>query len=696
MLAGVSTWAVVLLLDGPAAWAADPPAQEGAADALGALPRELRARLTPAPDVVFVGNSKVATDLNLPVLTASMSRLQRAAAPRFAGLGVPGTQAPVWYAVASEHVFGSGARPRALLAYGTLTGALTTVLPLAPARTQLARLLGPGAPPSLARPFGGALTPELLEAYVKAGGNLCDPERRQAPALSAPVAPLPVEASFLAELAALAAHHGARFGFVRQPVAPSGNLDDTVSPEEERAAMALVRRGGGVWIDLRNALGSELLYGDGVHMSEAGRHQATRALAEALVGLGDWLERPPPFPAEPTVAPSPPAWVTPPAAPEGAWSPVGECAATWTLPPALAAVAPEALARAGFAGASPLQLLRWRRPVAQDAARARCTDGWKEAGGVVTATFERDKRSGLKLAWTADAEARGGAGRHGWWVAPDAPLRFGAMPGKVEISGWSPPGVRLTAGSQSFALPGDRFSVSVDAAELTTVAVEGGWALVTRAGAHVAPATRTLDLRAAALEVGTAPRLDAVELKQARRKPWTAGAEVPAVADLGADRVNVASGLGGCSPVVAEGWQLSVAGGRVNVARPDCGEVEPETRLQLTLREDRACNGGGGRWLYPGDHQEWRLADPKAGRGPWTLELGAGAIGGEEGARIEVQVDDDAGSLLNTSFLASELRRKGQRWPLTRAPGPGLRVTVVSPVSAPWVLFGRAALVEGL
>lgn len=693
-----AVWAVAILASVGVAWAADAPApaeDDGAIEAVGALGRELRARLVPAPDVVVVGNSKVATDLDLPALEATLTELGAGPAPHFAGLGVPGTQAPVWYAVASEHVFGAGARPRALLAYGTLAGALTTVLPQAPARTQLARLLGPGAPPVLARPFGGALTPELLEAYTRAGGNVCDPGRTTAPALPGPVEPLAVEASFFAELAALAAKHEARFGFVRQPVAPSGNLDDAVPIEAERAAMAVVRRGGGAWIDLRAELGSELLYGDGVHMSEAGRAYATRTLGKALVALGDWLVRKPSFPVDPITGPAPPTWTAAPAPPTGGWSAAGDCAATWSLPPSLAAIAPDALAQAGFAGASPLRVLHWRRQVPLQAATDACREGWHEVAGVITATLAHDKQKGLKLGWADGAEARGAAGPHGWWVAPDAPLRFEAGPGKVEMGGWSPPGVSLTVGKRTVALPGDRFTVFVEAEGPITVEAAGGWALVTRAGPHVGAAPRTLDLRGAAVEVGAAPPLAPVVLRRVRGRSWSAAAPVEGLAELGADRVYAASGVGACSPVVAEGWQVSVAGGRLSAARGDCAEVEAAPRLEVALRADRTCNDAGGRWVYPGDRQVWRLPLVGAGPGPWSLELGAGAIGGAEGARIEVRVDDDAGSLLSTSFLASELRLRGKRWRLARPPGAGLRVTLVSPATAPWVLFGRAALVEG-
>lgn len=662
-------------------------ASEGAPTA---IVRELRSRLVDHPEVVVVGNSKVRTDLDLDSLRAALA----APAPAIAGLGVPGTQAPVWFAVAAESVFGTGERPRGLVIYGTLAGALTTTLPNANARAALAAHLTPASRASLARPFGAPLTADLLHAYTAAGGPACLAERAAPPELPAAVTPLPPSASFFAELLTLARENGARPIFVRQPLAPSGNLDDEVPAVEERAARALVQAAGGGWIDLRAELRDERYYGDGVHMNAAGRRAATAALARQLNGLGDWLGSAPPFPAAAPAEADPPHWTTAPAAPPLAFAEVDACTLVAKLPPALAAVSPEALAAAGFAGASPVGAALRGAALRAGPPGGGCTASWSVQGDQLTVAVAAKKGAALTATLPASPEVRGVAGLQGWWAGPGATLEAEGGAGAQTLRGWAPVGgatievggavTELAAGPFTMPAPGGTLRVRSDRA----------WVIVQALGPRVAPAPRTFDLLEAAVTANAPPPLPALALAATRGRAWqgTGSAEALGVPEV--DDAFAESGVGACSPLrVDDAYALSVREGRATATTRDCSALPAAWSLPVRLADDRGCPRGHGRWLYPGDAQRWELTAGSGG-GSWSIELAGGVLGAADGENVAVRVSDAAGTLFEGRFAAGRLREDPPRWPLSRAPEGRVVVTVDAPRYAPWVLLGRAALVE--
>ncbi len=684
---GLQLLALSTFATAPLAWGAVPTP----------LARELESRLVPPVDVVVLGNSKVRTDLDFARLQAALPQ----PAPHYVAMGLPGTPAPVWYAVLHERVYGTGVKPRGVLVYAPLQAALVTALPNAAARSQLAQQVQGTSPPSLLRLFGGALPDDLREKYLQAGGNVCDPDRTKAPELAKPVEPLPVRESFLAQIVAEATANGARVLFVRQPVGLSGALEDEVSPADEAAARGLVAAAGGGWIDLRGALGDERYFGDGVHMNEAGRRATTDVLARTLSGLGDWLGGAP-LPAPAFAAPPPaPHWTTPPTPPPTLpFTAAGECEARATLPAELAPLGPEALRAAGFAGASPLMPALWAKPLVARAAGSsvECDARWRAEGATLVAAVPSAKQKGLKLVASADAAVRGDAGLAGWWVAPGATLHMDGLGGSVTVTGWAPmAGSLMVAGSPVvFSAGSVAFDAPAGPGGGVDLVGEKGWFLVRSAGDTPPVAPRALDLIGAPIDAALPPALPTLPLKgRAGRFPSERTADASALHVPEADDAFDASGVGACSPLrTDEKLRSSLRGTSLVVDSVDCAALTL-TEVPVHLDPDRGCPARShGRWLYPGDEQTWHTTVEGGGSG-WAIELAGGVLGAAGGATLHVVVRDGKGELLDESVSLEDLRTDPPRLPLSRAPSGAVTVRVTVPASAPWVLLGRASLVAG-
>lgn len=660
--------------------------------ALTPAARELESRLTAPVDVVVLGNSKVRTDLDFAALFAALP----APAPRYVPLGVNGTQAPVWFAVLKERVYGTGKKPRGVVIYAPLSAALVTTLPNANARAALAQQLTPASVPSLLRPFGGSLPDSELSKYLNAIGPACAGTHTKAPELSAAVAPLPVEQSFLAEIVHLAAQNGARVLYVRQPTAPSGALEDEVSPADEAAARALLREANGGWLDLRAEFADERWYGDGVHMNEAGRAAVSAALARELTGMGDWLGGAP-LPNPAFVAPrAAPAWTAPPTAPVITFTSTGPCRAVATLPPELAALTPARLAAAGFAGASPLRVQLGPKDLPSGALTGACDHRWNIDGTLLVAAVEAKRTSAIHVTFTTTANADGDAGPVGWWIGPGSNLRVETLGGDTALRGWAAPNAAIRVGDHYRLLREGPFSfVEPSTGTTLELAGSGGWALVrTASGGSPAVARRTIDLIAVPIEVPPPPGLGPLPVTGKSPRPSVILADASALHVPEAGEAMERSGVGGCSPLESAlpKTRASLRGGTLTVESTDCSALVA-AEVPVALDANRSCAPGHGRWLYPGDHQVWSTEVNGAGA-TWALELAGGVLGDAGGdATVSVVVSDSSGVLLKTTFSASALRTAPPRWPLTRAPSGATRVEVSSPSAAPWILLGRAALV---
>ncbi|GDX79540.1 hypothetical protein LBMAG42_13510 [Deltaproteobacteria bacterium] len=654
--------------------------------------KELQSRLAASADVVVLGNSKVRTDIDIPALIAALP----APAARYVPLGVNGTQAPVWFAVLSERVYATGQKPKGILIYAPLSAALTTTLPNANARATLAQQLTPASAPSLLRLFGGALPETQLSQYLNALGPACVGTRTKAPELAVEVSPLPVEASFLAEIVHVARENGARVLFVRQPTAPSGALEDEVPAAEEAAARTLIREANGGWLDLRAEFMDERWYGDGVHMNEAGRATVTAALGRELTRIGDWLGGAPlPNPAF-IAPPAEPTWTTPPTIPALAFGSAGACRAVAALPPELAGLAPARLAAAGFAGTSPLRVQLGPKEIPFGALTTACDHRWNTEGTSLIAAVEAKRTAAVRVSLATIAAARGDAGPAGWWVGPGTTLRFETLGGGAALAGWAPSKAKIRAGEADHELAPGAFSIAVvSRGTALDVSSSAGWVLVRSVSGATRPvAARTIDLIHAPIDVAAPTALAPLRVTGKSPRPSVLLADAAALHIPEAGDAMERSGVGGCSPLdtTLTKARASLRGATLTVESTDCSALSA-LEVPISLDAKRACAPGHGRWLYPGDHQVW-TAEVDGPGATWALELAGGMLGDAGGdTPIVVRVSDASGVVLDGTFKADALRSAPPRWPLTRAPNGPTRVEVSSPSAAPWILLGRAALV---
>lgn len=613
--------------------------------ALAATPREFDRRLAESPpELVILGNSKVTTDIDLDLVRQQLPTL-----PPTTPLGVFGSKGPVWYAVLRNRVWAAGLRPKTVLVYGPLGNAL----PLAMAPAELAGLvpwLADEEVPALSRWFG-SWNAEARAAWTPAGGG-CEGPRKALPEVEPPPGDL-VADSVLAALLRDAAAHGAQVVFAPHPVAPSSKLAALPEPELLARELALLRESGAKWLDLRRDFRDEAWYGDGTHMSAAGRRRFSGALAGRLAELG----RLGPPPEAPELRGELSGSFSP------SFSPLGDCGWEAPLPAGWERLDDERLRAAGLGATVPLALSLRGRPLPHLRVGA-CGHGWWVEGG----RLRLEARAPIKAIAASLAEGVDEDGLRAWWIGPGLTLRLRAAtatltalaPTWVEVDGAR----RRLSGSAQVRLDGD---ATLRAGDFVAVRVD--------------PPARTVDLRQARWTwLGPAPTL-ALGASRSGPRPGSVQVEVatvPAEAEIFRE-----AGAGACDPLrTDEDLALVHLPGQAQLSRKDCTALEPGPAPPLRLAEDRACREGHARWLYPGDRVRIE-AEPALGPAA-TLVL-AGGVPGDPGGKL--QVDVLGPTPRSSSFPLAALREGPLRLPL-RGEGP-LRLELAS---EGWVLLTRVAL----
>jgi hypothetical protein len=355
-----------------------------ASEAVLAIQKDLKAA---NPEVIVVGNSLAAADIDLKQLSAETSL-------KTGLVRVNASGGPTWYTLLKYRVFEEGYQPKVVLVVSTLTAMLR---PHPGSTEQLAKLVeqvnGPDALLGLrglagegwldrAKKTGVEHKKQFLEGLRDyAVGLLIAGDAAQGAELTSKALPvifadeavdaenkggvmpiveaeilkqkLGVEASFLEGIVRLCKEHGAKVVFVRSPVAPAALWEDAVAPEVEAEVIALLNRLGAGWVDLKKLDVSAADFQDTRHMNKAGQARMTRAVVAALKELGALGEGPIKPAALPlAVSLSRTGNLVLPLQPELSEAPCGMVFKT----PSLMAISDPILSKAGLPG-SPLRVL---------------------------------------------------------------------------------------------------------------------------------------------------------------------------------------------------------------------------------------------------------------------------------------------------------------------------------------------------
>ncbi len=694
-------------------------------------------------DVVLLGNSKVGTDLD----PEAIGRLY----PEGAGvvpLGVKGTGMPVWYAVLHDRVYAAGYEPKLVIVYATLQMMAQTQLPSDAQRARLAEV-ATGAIPALDQKVYGKgmadprmqlalarrgewhrslldgtrdLAVGLFLAPAGAGGvgergaayaepafaslfsseNQKEATRHVGPVveqeLSDATAGDGVMDTLIPDLLTLAHSHGAQVLFVRAPLAASKVSVDSVPPELEPEVIRLLAHLGDGYLDLRDADLTASAYGDGVHLSTAGRGRFTPQFLEAVAAVGVGTGRMTP------AAPQPPKRVltgtragTPPQL--ATLSPYRTSRGCGYIAPftGLPELADHALAAAGLGQVSPLVVLEDATEL-QTHALGNVVDTCVGASGFVGGRFkfsptgpgpESAERHQYRAALTAAAPARGGEFQEVWWVYPGTELTVtvpdpaGAGAGKREVRvevaapvrGVAAPTVRLGEGAAVALDPfGSGYAGNVvgpageDAWTFTVASPsDGPYVLLQRVVTGPAdapvyligkPARRgQVSLLAGEVEAAAEPPSLSgdVAAPVAGREPGLWLFDVSGFAVPSHDQTYKSAGTG-CSPMqlILDGARL--VGGRTAPGKPRLGHAGGQLRVNfpaefdataahtyaVALDPDRACGSGAARWLYPGDELTFSVdAEPlqRLVAGADSLELGGAAVPASGALEVSLSVD---------------------------------------------------------
>lgn len=667
-------------------------------------------------DVALLGNSKAGTDLDPPKIAALFPD-----APSVVTLRVNGTGMPVWYAVLAHRVYDHGQSPRLVIVYGTLAMMLQVDLPSEEQRRVLGEQLAQPDPVLDAKVFGktwsdprlqralnrrtdlrhtltdgwrnlvvGALlappgpgtVPERGRAYAEAalgkvfGVDVAqDLDRtRVGPIVErdtdAPARVLgSVDETLLPDFLALAQAHGAKVVFVRAPLGTAKRHTDVVDPALRDATIRLLGEHGAAWIDLTEADLPDNTFGDGAHMSRAGRQRFTPLLLDALraVGVGsDALTA-----AQAPVEHAPLRATrtgTPPTLP-AADPKRGKAPCDWvTFVNGLAGISDTALKAAGYGEVSPLLLFEDGAPLPAHAPvkdyTQRCGGAsyhyqnvvkFAPTGGAPESVADHHYTLGL----SPDVPLVGGAFAKAWWVYPGTTLTLEAgepLHGEVVVGGYaavpgvSPATVTVGGVTQALAEAGAELEATVPGAGTSVVVAspaDGPWLLVRRVSADgdylvgkAASAARVSFLSVVPTFAGpppAAPVPDGPPKEAAWKKgSWLyffTGTDVPALDEAfsaaGAQctpmRVTVDGqpvestfGPDGKTPVTKATW----AAGHLTLVNADGSDPRQNGHTYaFRLEPERLCTRQG-RWVYPGDVETWHLDADALG----ALRVAAGSL----------------------------------------------------------------------
>lgn len=267
------------------------------------------------PDIVILGNSLAAADVNRPALSAALSMGPAVALTENA------SSAPTWYAMLKFRVAEGNYHPKLILIVNSLTAMLRPT-PNGPADMALmkqhfsepdavlsTKVLGGSPTPWLDRVqdrrthlhqdgldalrtlvagpdaqtvLGGIFTNENNRSTEQhAVGPIIEREREDSAGVG-----VGWDASVMPDIVSLGKELGAQVVFVRVPIARSQPRYDDVPSATEAEVITQLNDAGAGWIDLRSLTDSEADFSDGRHMNARGRQRLTALLAEKLVEIG--------------------------------------------------------------------------------------------------------------------------------------------------------------------------------------------------------------------------------------------------------------------------------------------------------------------------------------------------------------------------------------------------------------------------
>ncbi len=288
------------------------------------------------PEVVILGPSYANTDVRPELLAAALG----VRPDRVVLLSVPNSVGAHWYAILAHRVFGNGHRPKLVVLVSGLQSMLIATPLTEASYVNLETQLPPGGDPVVsakaqtsasmlwarmreqrgkvrARWFdllrsvpvaalmqstrgGGPMGPiearfHLDAVFDDAGVDMSlhghstpvvEANRGQQRFYGPEHLPLPPD-SFMPDVTALAAEHGARVVWVRPPMSPHilEYLDDRVLPGVQEAAVETVERLGGSFVDMRGLPMTSAMFKNEDHMNEEGSRRFSLALGRALLEL---------------------------------------------------------------------------------------------------------------------------------------------------------------------------------------------------------------------------------------------------------------------------------------------------------------------------------------------------------------------------------------------------------------------------
>lgn len=766
----------------------DPPQERSAAAA------QLEARMKGEPEVVLLGNSKVGTDIDAVALSRGLGL-------SVAAMHIKGTGAPIWYAVAAQRVFAAGHHPQLLVVYGPLDKIVETAVTSANQRAVLADQLTAPDPVLNAKVFGQADVSETwqrvqthrtefrasLTEAVRDGvvgiflaprgtdGLLAAGEAVAVPALGRVFGDeaktdttrhraIPVvegedvsdrTASTAAETLVpdfieLARKNGAEIVFVRSPLGSRVRMTGVVAPELLRDTVTTMAAGGAAWLDLSDDGPPDSSYGDGWHMSRAGRDRFTPVLVAALreigVGSGQAIRAASADTIRPPVAVTREG--TPPPLPELRLVRGGK-ACDWQAPlPTLAALPDTALAAAGFGAVSPLRVREDETPLPahgklEDMAKT-CTGTSAHVRGVMKLSPTGTDPDGVHqrsyaLFLDPAVSTEGGAGATGMWVYPGTELRLELpdVTGTVSVVAAAPlggSGAELSVAGRTVPLTEADGLWRASAPALAGPVVlrsppDGPWLLVRHLAVGTPenpwfvlgrrPTEQRVELLAGAARFDAPPPALPDPVRSAQEAGWKPGLVVIPTTDLDVPSIDDAfDGAGvGCSALkvsidgvptdapATEGSKLTRAKathtrGKVALTATPGGPAVPvDGRFELSLDPARKCSGQR-YWLYPEDSGTFETAAERLASlrlGADRVELTGTAWHAEEGDRLVVTLTAGSETLLTTELPLAALSGGPQTLPLSRPVGADagpLVLTLTSSSPRAYLLLTAVSLVE--
>lgn len=741
---------------------APPPETPEAPAPLSPAARQLDLRLADAgsADVVLLGNSKVGTDLDAEAI-ASLFATPTTVVP----LGVKGTGMPVWYTVLQDRVYSAGYTPKLIVVYGTLAMMAQSALPTATQRAQLTAQLTQPDPVINQKVFGEAFADSRLQAALErrtmwhsslvdglrdlaVGAFLADPGptgivargnahaeaalatlfaednqkagvRHVGPVVEAEIVEGAsdgnVATTLIPDVVRLAHSHGAQVLFIRSPLGEAKHSIDAVPASLERQVVALLGSVGAGYLDLRDVALSASAYGDGVHLSKAGRSRFTPELVEAMRAIGVGGARlTPAKPRPPRLHVTGVREGTPPALP-GIDPHRGTQACNFTVRiNGWEFLGESALVAGGHGLVSPVVVLEDSTALQMHALPELTTKTCGGAGYFVDNHIkfspsgpgpESAERHAYRLGLSTEAPMIGGGWEEAWWVYPGTTVRLevagppnGGVPivrvqAAVTMEGLGAPTLTIGGGQPvSFERRGHYLEALAEgpaavagpwSIEVGSPA-EGPWLLLKRVVTgtpeapqyligKAAPPTTVALAEAEPVYAAPPPLLPALSAPPtAGKQPdlWVYDVSTLGVPDHGA--VFDAAGTG-CSPLelLEDGKPIKQilgadgkptvrlthmeAGAKVTFTDgrdPNAGDHEYTFRLDST----RVCGKRKGLWLYPGDDLTLQVGPEALSAlvsGATQLDLGGVVAPAGSSGTLHVQLVIDEVEVVTTTIPTS-------------------------------------------